>query len=70
MVDAPRSETALQKHRTQRTTDGFPVHSFRTFLASLGTLVKNRVIPRGGDQRAAFDLLTEPTPLSSGPLTC
>lgn len=60
---APRSERALRKHRTQRTTDGFPVHSFRTLLASLGTLVNNRVIPRGGDQRAAFDLLTQPTPL-------
>ena len=60
---APRSERTLRKHRTQRTTDGFPVHSFRTLLASLGTLVNNRVIPRGGDQRAAFDLLTQPTPL-------
>ena len=60
---APRSETALRKDRTQRTADGLPVHSFRTLLATLGTLVKNRVIPHGGDQRAAFDLLTQPTPL-------
>ena len=63
VAPAPRSETALRKDRTQRTADGFPVHSFRTLLASLGTLVKNRVILRGGDQRAAFDLLTQPTPL-------
>ncbi len=63
VATAPRSEEALRKDRTQRTADGFPVHSFRTLLASLGTLVKNRVIPNGGDQRAAFDLLTEPTPL-------
>lgn len=63
VAPAPRSETAQRKDRTQRTADGFPVHSFRTLLASLGTLVKNRVILRGGDQRAAFDLLTQPTPL-------
>jgi len=63
VAPAPRSETAIRKYRTQRTADGFPVHSFQTLLASLGTLVKNRVVPRGGDQRAAFDLLTQPTPL-------
>ncbi len=62
VAPAPRSETALRKHRTQRTTDGFPVHSFRTLLASLGTLVKNRVILGGVDQWGAFDLLTQPTP--------
>ena len=60
---APRSEEALRKDRTQRTADGFPAHSFRTLLATLGTLVKNRVIPNGEDQRAAFNLLTQPTPL-------
>ncbi len=63
VAPAPRSERALEKDRTQRTTEGFPVHSFRTLLATLGTLVKNRVIPHGGDQRAAFNLLTQPTPL-------
>ena len=62
VAPAPRSEKALRKHRTQRTTDGFPVHSFRTLLASLGTLVKNRVILGGVDQWGAFDLLTQPTP--------
>ncbi len=39
------------------------MHSFRTLLAHLGTLVKNRVIPAGGDSRAAFDLMTQPTTL-------
>jgi len=63
VAPAPRSERALRKDRTQRTLEGFPVHSFRTLLATLGTLVKNRVVPHGGDQRAAFDLLTQPTPL-------
>jgi hypothetical protein len=63
VAPAPRSERALEKDRTQRTTEGFPVHSFRTLLANMGTVVKNRVIPHGGGQRAAFDLLTQPTPL-------
>ena len=63
VVPAPRSEGALRKDRTQRTADGFPVHSFRTLLATLGTLVKNRVVPRGPDPGTAFHLLTQPTPI-------
>jgi hypothetical protein len=63
VAPAPRSERALRKDRTQRTAEGFPVHSFRTLLATLGTLVKNRVVPRGADPGIAFDLLTQPTPL-------
>ena len=47
VAPAPRSETVLEKYRTQRTADGFPVHSFRTLLADLGTMVKNRVILTG-----------------------
>jgi hypothetical protein len=63
VAPAPRSEAAKRKDQTKRTTDGFPVQSFRTLLASLTTLVKNRVIPRGGDAQAAFDMITQPTPL-------
>ena len=63
VAPAPRSERALEKDRTQRTAEGFPVHSFRTLLTTLGTLVKNRVIPHGGDQRTAFNLITQPTSL-------
>jgi hypothetical protein len=65
VAPAPRSAGAQQKDRTQRTTEGHPVHSFQTLLASLGTLVKNRVLPRGAESDAAFDLLTQPTPLQS-----
>ncbi len=60
---APRSEGAKRKERTKLTTDGLPVQSFRTLLANLATLVKNRVIPRGADRRAAFEMLTQPTQL-------
>jgi hypothetical protein len=63
VAPAPRSVAARQKDRTQRTVEGFPVHSFRTLLATLGTLVKNRVLPPGGDPHIAFELLTQPTPL-------
>jgi transposase len=60
---APRSAAAKRKERTKRTTDGHPVQSFRTLLAQLSTLVKNRVIPHGADARAAFDMITQPSPL-------
>ena len=34
-------------------------------MAELATLARNRVAPAGADERAAFDLLTEPTPLQA-----
>jgi hypothetical protein len=70
VAPAPRSAAARQKERTKRTADGFPVHSFRTLLAELATLVKNRVVPHGADRRAAFDLLTQPTPLQERAFAC
>lgn len=65
VAPAPRSAGARCKEQTKRTADGWPVHSFRTLLAELATLAKNRVVPRGADQRAAFDLLTQPTRLQA-----
>ncbi|HVA24045.1 MAG TPA: IS1634 family transposase, partial [Chloroflexota bacterium] len=62
---APRSEEARRKEQTKLTADGFPVHSFRTLLAQLGTLVKNRVIPHGASPQAAFDMTTQPSPLQA-----
>ena len=49
------------KASTQRTAAGEPVHSFRTLLADLATIVKNRIQPQGGGE--AFDMLTRPTEL-------
>ena len=60
-----RSAGALAKERDHRTSDGFPVHSFGTLLAELATLTRNRVVPAGADERAAFELLSEPTPLQA-----
>ena len=38
-----RSGRVLGKYRTQHTAEGFPVHSFPTLLADLGSIVKDGV---------------------------
>ena len=58
-----RSAAALQKEHDHRTPDGLPVGSFRTLLAELATLTRNRIVPPGADGRAAIEILTQPTPL-------
>jgi hypothetical protein len=60
VAPAPRSETVLGKYRTQHTAEGFPVHSFPTLLADLGSIVKNRVILKGVAEAPAFELLQLP----------
>jgi transposase len=64
---ARRSPGAERKALSKRTEDGMPVHSFRTLLKDLATIVKNRVRPCGTKQvegaRAEFDVLTTPTPM-------
>jgi hypothetical protein len=58
-----RSPGALRKDRDHVTPDGLAIHSFGTLLAELATLTRNRVVPAGADEEAAFDILAEPTPL-------
>jgi hypothetical protein len=60
-----RSGEALAKERDHRTPDGLRVGSFATLLAELATLTRNRVVPAGADERAAFELPSEPTPLQA-----
>jgi Transposase DDE domain len=60
-----RSDTALAKERDHRTPDGLRVGSFPVLMAELATLARNRVVPAGLGEEAAFDLLTEPTPLQA-----
>ncbi len=60
-----RSAAALAKEHDHKTPDGFPVHSFGTLLAELATLTRNRVVPAGADERAAFELLSQPTALQA-----
>ena len=61
VAKAQRSDRALSKIALKTTDDGTPVHSFRTLLADLATIVKNTVQPTGG--APSFDMLTTPTPL-------
>ena len=60
-----RSGEALAKARDHRTPDGLRVGSFGTLMTELATLTRNRVVPAGTDERAAFELLSEPTPLQA-----
>jgi transposase len=57
VAPAQRSESAQKKAVSKQTADGLPVHSFRTLLADLATLTRNRT--RMGEQ--FFDMLATPT---------
>ena len=60
-----RSEAARSKDVRHVTAEGYPVHSFKTLMADLATLTRNRVVPAGADADAAFEILAEPTPLQA-----
>ncbi len=60
-----RSASVLARERDHATPDGLRAGSFATLLAELATLTRNRVVPAGADERAAFELLSEPTPLQA-----
>ncbi len=62
VAPAQRSEAARAKARTKRTTEGDPVHSFRTLLADLATITRNTVAPRLPEAEP-FVVTTRPTPL-------
>ena len=61
VAKAQRSDRALNKAARKTTDDGAPVHSFRTLLADLATIVQNTIQPVG--EAPSFDRLTTPTPL-------
>ncbi len=61
---ARRSRDAMAKVNSRRNRNGLPVHSFRTLLADLATLTRNRVrLRHEGDSTA--DLLATPTPVQA-----
>ena len=60
VAPARRSPAALAKAGRKRTDDDLPVHSFRTLLTDLGTLVVNTMQVDGDG--STFTLQTEPTP--------
>jgi len=64
----PQSPSAASKAHTKRTADNLPVHSFRTLLADLATIVKNRLrLPLAGVPPCWKT--TEPTPVQSKALS-
>ncbi len=62
VAPAQRSPSARAKAATKRTHDGQPVHSFRTLLADLGSIVRNTCTHTALDA-PSFQKTTRPTPL-------
>jgi transposase len=62
VAPAHRSPAADEKAATHRTTDGAPVHSFRTLLSDLTTLVRNHCRTRSAPDAPIFAVTTTATP--------
>jgi len=63
VAPAVRSEAASRKAQERVLADGSTVHTFRTLLAELSTIVANECRPKGGDDHlATFRILTTPNP--------
>jgi hypothetical protein len=61
---AERSEAAIEKVATRTLKDGSPVHSFRTLLAELSTIVRNTCQARVAQRsNSTFLMTTTPNPL-------
>ena len=61
VAPAQRSDDALTKAARKRTEDDYPVHSFTSLLADLGTICVNHIQPV--DDLPAFTKITIPTSL-------
>lgn len=63
---APRSSSAKQKDATHLTAQGWPVHSFRTLLDDLGSIVRNTCRRKGAvEGEPEFEIVTQATDLQS-----
>jgi transposase len=62
VTKAESSESVRAKKRTKVTTDGWPVHSFRSLMMELATRCKNICRTGEGKSTIRFDQLTEITP--------
>jgi hypothetical protein len=62
VAPARRSPSADRKAATHRLSDGTAVHSFRTLLEDLSSIVRNRCRTRGQDDAPTFAVSTTPTP--------
>ncbi|MHB8293602.1 MAG: hypothetical protein ACYDH5_03030 [Acidimicrobiales bacterium] len=62
VAPAQRSRAAINKVHTNKTAEGYPVHSFKTMLADLGTICLNKIKPTGAGL-PSFTMVTSATPL-------
>ena len=69
VAPAVRSPKALKKIARKRTEDGWPVHSFETLLADLGTICVNTIEPTDRSVPPFTKSRCRP-PSSDGPSTC
>lgn len=61
VAPAERSEAALEKVQTKQLSDGSKVHSFRTLIQSLGTIVLNTAYLSGTQEHnSTFEIITTP----------
>ena len=67
VAPARRSDAAEQKARSKTLEDGSEVHSFRTLLKLLSSIVKNlcRIPTRDGKDGPTFEVITTPSPKQS-----
>jgi transposase len=63
VAPATRSSAALRKVHSKRLDDGSVVHSFRTLLSELSTIVRNVCrTPAAGEDAPTFCVITRPNP--------
>lgn len=63
VAPSKRSKQARAKAATKKTSEKLPVHSFRTLMADLATIVKNKFQSNGLEASLTFEKITQPTPL-------
>jgi transposase len=63
VTPAKRSKKARDKAAKKRTESKLPVHSFRTLMADLATITKNKFQANCVDANFRFEKITQPTPL-------
>ena len=63
VAPAKRSLAAEAKACSKVCEDGMPVHSYRTLLLDLATIVKNTITMKNDPQIAGFEKITQPTAL-------
>ena len=61
VAPAKRSKKARAKAATKQTSEKLPVHSFRTLMADLATIVKNKFQSNGLEASLRFEKITQPT---------